>query len=197
MLATKESFIYREEYLKSERAATDLRSEYHKGEIFAMTGASRDHNKIVANVTVSLGNQLKNRDCNNYPNDMKVGVQDGERYLYPDIVVTCGNEEFEDDNADILLNPVVIIEILSPSTEAYDRGLKFSYYQTIESLQEYVLISQSFYRIEVFRKQTDETWTYRSFNEPSEKIELHSINCILNAVDVYFKVMSESSLTKK
>ena len=193
MLANKQSLVSRDKYLRFERVA-DIRSEYHKGQIYAMAGASRNHNRIVTNVSTSLDIQLKSRDCNNYSSDMRISVLNGERYLYPDIVVTCGKEEFEDDNTDILLNPIVIIEVLSPSTEAYDRGLKFMYYQAIESLQEYVLVSQSPHRVEVYHKQADgAAWGYRSFQKIPEKIEIHSISCILDTDDVYFKVVNEST----
>ena len=187
MLANKQSLFSINEYLEFERIA-DMRNEYHKGEIFAMAGASRNHNRIVTNISTSLDIQLKKKDCNNYSSDMRVSIQEGVRYLYPDIVVTCGKEEFEDNNIDTLLNPIVIIEVLSTTTEAYDRGLKFLYYQTIKSLQEYILISQHPHRIEVYNKQVDGDWNYRSFNEIPKKIELKSINCILDTDDVYFKV---------
>ena len=192
MLANKQSLVSQDEYLRFERAA-DIRSEYHKGEVFAMAGASRNHNRIVTNTSTSLDIQLKNRDCNNYSSDMRISVQNGERYLYPDIVVTCGQEKFQDNNTDTLLNPIVILEVLSTTTEAYDRGLKFLYYQTIESLQEYVLISQNPHRIEVYNKQTDGAWGYRSFHVIPEKIEIHSINCTLDTDDVYFKIVNEST----
>lgn len=119
---------------------------------------------------------------------MRISVQNGARYLYPDIVVTCGEEEFEDEKTDTLLNPLVIVEVLSPSTEAYDRGLKFLYYQTIESLQDYVLISQAPRRIEIYHKQTDGVWGYRSFHEVPRKIEIQSIDCVLDTDDVYLKI---------
>ena len=192
MHATKKSLVSQSEYLKLERSA-DYRSEYHEGQILAMAGASRNHNRIVTNASTSIDIQLKNRDCNNYSSDMRIRVQNGDRYLYPDIVVTCGVEKFEDDNTDTLLNPIAIFEVLSKTTEAYDRGLKFLYYQTIESLQEYVLISQNPQRIEVYHKQTDGNWRYHSFHNTPDKIALQSINCILDTNDVYFKVFLEST----
>ena len=192
MHATKKSLVSQSEYLKLERSA-DCRSEYHEGQILAMAGASRNHNRIVTNASTSIDIQLKNRDCNNYSSDMRIRVQNGERYLYPDIVVTCGVEKFEDDNTDTLLNPIAIFEVLSKTTEAYDRGLKFLYYQTIESLQEYVLISQNPQRIEVYNKQTDGNWRYHSFHKTPDKIVLQSINCVLDTNDVYFKVFLEST----
>ena len=192
MRATKKSLVSQSEFLKFERSA-DYRSEYHEGQILAMAGASRNHNRIVTNASTSIDIQLKNRDCNNYSSDMRISVQNGERYLYPDIVVTCGVEKFEDDNTDTLLNPIAIFEVLSKTTEAYDRGIEFLYYQTIESLQEYVLISQNPQRIEVYHRQTDGNWRYHSFHKTPNKIALQSINCILDTDDVYFKVFLEST----
>ena len=191
MLVNSSPAISREEYLRLEHQAT-YKSEYHKGQVFAMAGASRNHNRIVTNVSTSLDIQLKSRNCNNYSNDMRVSIRNGERYLYPDIVVTCGEETFEDTNKDILINPLIIIEVLSPSTEAYDRGAKFLYYQTIESLREYVLVSQYPRRIEIFRKQKDGAWLYRSLNEMPERLELEAIDCMLDSEDIYSKVDMES-----
>ena len=192
MLVDSSLEMSREEYLRLERQA-DYKSEYHKGQVFAMAGASRNHNRIVTNVSTSLDIQLKSRNCNNYSNDMRVSIQKEERYLYPDIVVTCGEEEFEDNNKDILLNPVIIIEILSPTTEAYDRGSKFLYYQTIDSLREYVLISQYPKRLEIYRKQMDGAWLYRPLNQMPAKLDLESIDCILASEDIYSKVDMEST----
>ena len=124
---------------------------------------------------------------------MRVSIGNGESYLYPDIVVTCGEEKFEDNNKDILLNPIIILEILSPSTEAYDRGAKFLYYQTIKSLREYALISQYPRRLEIYCKQTDGAWLYRSLNEMPAKLALESTDCMLASEDIYSKVDMEST----
>ena len=177
-----------QEYLRRERLATE-RSEYRGPDgIVAMSGASRKHNRIVVNVSVSLANQLRDRPCNNYSNDLRVSVRGGERYFYPDVVVTCGKEVFEDTDFDTLVNPVVVIEVLSSSTEAYDRGGKFFDYQTIPSLQEYVLITQSPRRFEVYRRQADGSWLYQSWPFSPPPLVLQSIDCTLSADEVYFKV---------
>ena len=118
---------------------------------------------------------------------MRVSILGGRRYVYPDIVVTCGQELFEDNIRDTLTNPIVIIEILSESTEAYDRGEKFMYYQTIESLQEYVIVSQKTCCFELFRRRHDGAWLYRAFREGETTVELESIGCRLDAEQVYFK----------
>ena len=192
MLTQTTSFLSRQEYLEQERSA-ELRCEYHDGQIFAMAGASRNHNRIVTNISSSLNIQLKSRPCNNYSNDMRIGIQGGKRYVYPDIIVTCGREEFEDESQDTLLNPIVIIEVLSATTEAYDRGTKFLYYQTIASLQEYVLVSQEKKCFEIYRKQNDGSWLYRALQSPPIELELQSIACMLTAAEVYAKVGEENA----
>ncbi len=146
-----------EGYLAMERAS-DIRHEYMDGEIFAMTGASRKHNLINGNVFASLHSQLKNRPCEIYSNDMRVKMDEAGRYVYPDIVVACDTPRFEDEQLDTLLNPTLIIEVLSDSTEAYDRGGKFAAYRHLESLQEYVLIVQHEARIEHYVRQAQESW---------------------------------------
>lgn len=178
------------EYLRRERLA-ELRSEYHGGEIVAMSGTTRTHSRIVTNLVRSLDNQLLERPCNTYSNDMRVSVRGGERYYYPDIVVTCGQEVFEDGEQDTLVNPVVIMEVLSPSTERFDRGKKFHDYQTIPSLREYVLVSQSPRRLEVYRKQADGTWLYQSSPFSPPPLVLQSIDCTLSPDEVYHKVEEE------
>lgn len=181
------SRVSRAEYLRRERLAA-FKSEYHDGEIVAMAGASRFHNRIARNITISLGNQLRGGPCQNYVGDMRVSVRGGKSYYYPDIVVTCGKDEFEDNQFDTLVNPVVIIEILSTSTEGYDRGRKFLDYQTIPSLREYVLITQSPRRFEIFRRRDDGTWLYQSWAFAPPPLVLESIGCTLTADDVYHKV---------
>jgi Uma2 family endonuclease len=188
--AASHPLISREDYLRLERLAS-FRHEYHRGQIVAMSGASRVHNRIVTNLASSLDIQLRDRPCNNYSNDMRVSVRGGESYLYPDIVVTCGQESFEDDQFDTLVNPVVVIEVLSPSTEANDRGFKFLAYQTILSLREYVLITPSPRRFEIYRRQPDGSWLYQSWAFSPPPLVLQSIDCTLTPDEVYFKVEGE------
>jgi Uma2 family endonuclease len=129
-----------EEYLARERQV-DTKSEFYDGELFAKAGASRSHNLIVGNVTGELRAQLRGRPCEVYPADMRVKVSETGLYAYPDVVVVCGEPRFEDEHLDTLLNPTVIVDVLSPSTEAYDRGEKFAQYRKLASLREYVLIA--------------------------------------------------------
>jgi Uma2 family endonuclease len=175
------------EYLSLERQA-EFKSEYFAGEVFAMAGASQRHNLIAANIIRILGAQLLERDCNVYPSDMRVKIPKINKYTYPDVVVACAEEQFEDENNDVLLNPVVIFEVLSDSTEAYDRGKKFEHYQSLESLREYVLISQDPYRVERYVRQDDRTWTYTEFHSADEVATLPTISCTLPLTDVYAKV---------
>jgi Uma2 family endonuclease len=142
------------EYLAIERRA-ESRSEFYNGEMFALAAASRRHNMEVTNLVIALGTQLRYRPCNVYSNDMRVRVANTGLFTYPDVVVTCGEEEFADDEQDTLLNPLVNFEVLSDSTEAYDRGKTFEHYQSIESLSTYVLVAQDAPRIERYVRQDD------------------------------------------
>ena len=155
--------------------------------MFALAGAKRNHNLIVHNINGGLWNQLRDRPCEVYSNDMRVRVQSTGLYTYPDVVVVCGEPQFEDEVTDTLLNPVLIIEVLSESTEGYDRGKKFEHYRHIPSLQEYVLISQDRCKIEKFLKQKE--WTLFEESSLESAMELPSIQCSLKLSEVYDKVV--------
>lgn len=188
MASQPKGFLTPEEYLAIERKA-DFKSEYYNGEMFAMAGASREHKLIVSSLIRLLGNQLLERDCNVYPSDMRIKIIKTGKYTYPDVAVVCGKELFEDDHKDTLLNPAIIIEVLSDSTEAYDRGKKFENYQHVDSLREYILVSQEPYRIEQYVRQSDRTWTYHEFHAADESVCLTTINCELLLNDVYAKIV--------
>jgi Uma2 family endonuclease len=175
------------EYLAFERAS-DTKHEFYHGEIFAIVGASENHITIVANVVAHLHPQLRQRPCKIYPSAMKVKVPTVSGYAYPDVVVVCGERIFADDQRDILVNPTVIVEVLSPSTEQYDRGKKFQYYRTLASLHEYVLISQEQARIEHYVRQAGGQWTLSDHVGLEAVLELPSIGCRLALADVYEKV---------
>ncbi|MBC7870972.1 MAG: Uma2 family endonuclease [Chitinophagaceae bacterium] len=175
-----------EEYLSFERASEE-KHEYLAGEIYLMTGASRKHNIIGVNVTTILNIQLRGRHCEAYANDMRVRVS-VKNYTYPDFTVVCGTPEFEDAEVDTLLNPTVIIEVLSPSTEQYDRSKKFQNYRTLNSLQEYVLIAQDTPRIERYLRQENGQWLFSDTTLLEAAIELSSIGCSLPLAEVYDKV---------
>lgn len=187
MTRDPKTLLTEEEYLAIERRA-EFRSEFFEGEMFAMAGASRKHNRIVSNLVITLGNQLRERPCNVYSNDMRVKIPATGLYTYPDVVVTCGEEEFADEEYDILLNPLVVIEVLSDSTEAYDRGKKFEHYQSVESLSTYVLVSQNAVRVEKYARRERCAWLYTEAHEDGAVVEIEAIRCDLELEDVYAKV---------
>ena len=178
-----------EEYLERERQA-DYKSEYFAGGIFAMAGATRTHNLISSNVSASLTTQLRDRPCEVYANDMRVQADGARQYSYPDVVVVCGEAQFRDGREDTLSNPVVIVEVLSPSTEASDRGEKFMRYRQIPSLTDYVLLSQNARHVEHFAKQPDGSWRMTEA-KGDDTILLSSIGCVLPLADAYNKVTPE------
>lgn len=175
------------EYLALERQA-EFKSEYYHGHVFAMAGGSRQHNLITVNVSSSLHAQLRQRPCTVYSSDQRVKVEATGLYTYPDISVVCGEARFEDEHLDTLLNPTVIVEVLSSSTEGYDRNEKYAHYRKIESLAEYVLISQVRHHVEHYLRQGDGSWRLSETEELSGSIELPSIECDLALGDVYEKV---------
>ncbi|MCA1568000.1 MAG: Uma2 family endonuclease [Acidobacteria bacterium] len=187
MSSQRKTLMTPEEYLAAERKA-ETRSEYFGGEVFAMVGASKRHNLIAANIIRVLGNQLLERACNVYPSDMRVKVSATGKYTYPDVVVACEPELFDDAENDTLLNPVVIIEVLSASTEAYDRGKKFEQYQQIASLTEYILVAQEPCRIEQYVRQSDKEWRYSEYHDAGDVIKISVIGCEIALKDAYAKV---------
>jgi Uma2 family endonuclease len=188
MSSQPKTLLTPEEYLAVERKS-EIKHEYYAGEIFAMVGASRRHNIIAANIIRVLGNQLLERPCNVYPSDMRVKVSATGKYTYPDVAVACDEELFDDAEKDTLLNPVVIIEVLSESTEAYDRGKKFEHYQHIESLTEYLLVAQEPYRVEQYvRQSNNREWRYSEYHDAGDVVKLSVIGCELALKDVYAKV---------
>jgi Uma2 family endonuclease len=176
-----------EEYLALERKA-EFKSEYMDGVVYAFAGASKRHNLIVANTIIALGGQLKGRPCNVYPSDLKVRVPDFKRFFYPDVSIVCGDDEFVDDERDVLLNPTLIVEVTSDTTAAFDRGKKFLSYQQIGSLQEYLLISQDEVLVEGYKRQGNDRWLYTKVTGPEGRLTLSSIECELALKDVYDKV---------
>jgi Uma2 family endonuclease len=182
------TLLTEEAYLAIERRA-EFRSEYRGGEMFAMVGASRRHNRIVTNLVTALDIQLRTRACNGYSSNMRVRVTSTGLFIYTDVVLTCGNEAFADDEQDTLLNPLVIFEVLSDSTEAYDRGQKFEHYQNIDSLSAYVLVAQDAPRIERYvRQEGGRAWIYTEAHEANAMFKIEAIACELKLEDVYAKV---------
>lgn len=181
------------EYLEFERAALE-KHEYFDGEIFDMSGASLKHVTISSNINASLHFQLKKRPCKSYQSDLRVHIPATGLFTYPDIIVVCGKPQLLNDAyPDTLLNPLVIVEVLSPSTADYDKGAKFDHYRTIESLKEYILVWQDKKRIAHYTKQFDESWILRDFIGEEAEIILSSIECSLTMDDIYDKVDFEES----
>lgn len=179
-----------EEYLAQERRA-EFKSEYFRGETFAMVGATREHNLITANLLRESGNQLRDRPCELYPSDMRVKVSRTDLYTYPDVTIVCGQPQFEDNESDTLLNPTVLFEVLSKSNEAYDRGAKAANYRKIPSLREYVVIAQGRPQVERFARQPDGSWLLREAGELTESITLESVSVVLPLAEIYRQVTFE------
>lgn len=187
MIPKKKTFITPEEYLEIERKAA-FKSEYFNGEMFALAGAKVNHILINSNLNRELGNKLKDKPCKVFSNDLRVKISATGLYTYPDLVIACGETKLEDEEMDTLLNPTLIIEILSESTESYDRGKKFEHYRTLESIKEYVLVSQEKPKVEQFLKQPDGKWLYSEVNGLDSIVQFSSILCEINLNEIYHKV---------
>jgi Uma2 family endonuclease len=188
MSSVPKQYITPEEYLYRERKA-EFRSEFFRGEMFAMAGASANHNLIVLNAGSLLREQLKKKPCRVYPSDLKLRIEATGLFTYPDLSVVCGEPQLESDAGDVLLNPVVLVEVLSDSTEAYDRGKKFEHYRTIPSLKHYVLIAQDRHSIDCFTRSADGSWNLTSCQGLEGKIALEAIESELLGSEVYDKVV--------
>ena len=186
MVAVEKRVWTPEEYLAYERASQE-RHELINGEIRLMSSASEEYVTIVINTASSLHSQLRKRPCKTYASDLRVKLKGNASYSYPDVIVVCGERILEDDKFDTLLNPTVIFEVLSPSTEVYDRGRKFEFYRALESLQEYVLIAQDRPHVEHYRRADDE-WILQDFDSLESTLTLASIECALTLADIYEKV---------
>lgn len=176
-----------QEYLELERKS-ETKHEYLEGRMIEMAGASEEHNMIVSNVIITLGSQLRGRSGRAYPSDMRVRIPATGLYTYPDVSVVSDKPLLDDHERDILLNPAILIEVLSDSTENYDRGKKFQHYHTIESLSEYVLIAQDSHHIEHYIRQSNGQWLLLEATKLGETIHLPTIECDLPLADVYDKV---------
>lgn len=176
-----------QEYLEFERAS-QAKHEFFRGDVYAMSGASRAHNLICSNLVRGLHQQFDNRSCEVYSSDMRVKVDQTGLYTYPDVVVCCGDIKFEDGVSDTLLNPQLIVEVLSESTETYDRSTKFRHYQKLEPLKEYVIVSQKDPFVEVYKLVNDQKWTYKTASSLQEEIEFESIGCCLKMSEIYDRV---------
>jgi Uma2 family endonuclease len=180
------SKLTEEQYLAIERAA-EFRSEFVDGEMFAMAGGLNRHGLIQGNLFGELYVALRGGACRPFGSDSRVRVS-SQAYVYPDITVVCGRQRTGDEDDDILVNPVSIFEVLSPSTEKYDRGLKFHLYRSIDSLKDYVLLDQEQVRVEQFTRRPDGTWTFRDYQRPDEELKIDSIGVAIPLLRIYDQV---------
>ena len=175
-----------QEYLALERRA-EVKSEFYDGEIFAMAGATREHNLIVTNLTRELSQHLKDKPCEVYPNEMRTRIPNGP-YVYPDVAVVCSEPQFEDEGLDTLTNPLVVVEVLSDSTPDFDRGTKFRYCRRIESLREYIVVDQAEALVERYSRGSGDVWQLEESNGLSAVMTVESLGCRLALADIYAKV---------
>ncbi len=175
--------ITEEEYLRLDRSA-EYKSEFVDGEMFAMSGGSARHSKVGMNWGAELTFKLRGRACSVFSSDARVRTVRGN-YVYPDISVVCGPALLHGDTDDLITNPILVVEVLSPSTSAFDRGRKFEIYREIASLQEYVLSHLTTPHVEVFTRQADQSWIFREYREIESSVTLTSIGCTLALSDVY------------
>lgn len=177
------SYLSADEYLAIERSS-EVRSEYIDGEMVAMSGGSWEHSLIIGNTLAELKQQLRGGPCKVHASDLRVQAPDGLR-TYPDVVVVCGAPAFADEHRDMVTNPKLIIEVLSPTTESYDRGRKFESYRTIPALEEYVLVSQERAHVEKFLRQPEGAWLLVEVTGLQEAISLSSVGCRLSLEALY------------
>ncbi len=188
--APKYNYVSPEDYLKRERASQE-KHEYYKGEVFAMSGASREHNDIFRNVFGTLYIKLKGKPCKPYGSDFRIHIPENTLYTYPDISIICDEPKTTDQEDDTVTNPSVIIEILSKSTCDHDRGGKFNLYRAIPTLKEYILIDSTKISVELFRKQDSSHWLLSEFKQLHEEFVIETIDLTLTLKDVYEDVKIE------
>ncbi|MGD9973076.1 MAG: Uma2 family endonuclease [Desulfatirhabdiaceae bacterium] len=179
--------LTREDYLEME-AAAEYKSEYYGGEVFAMTGGTIHHSQIIANLIRRVGETLDETDCRLFESNMKLEVASENAFMYPDVMVVCGPVVPAGNTTHAITNPMVIIEVLSPSTESFDRGKKFTYYQTVKSLREYILVSQEEPQVETFFRQDASHWLYTVAKGLDAVIPIQSLERELKLSDIYLKV---------
>lgn len=185
--ALKYNFLSPEAYLAAERKAVE-KSELHEGLLIKMTGASVKHNQVVRNLIVTIGSYLKGKSSEVFPGNLRVHIPKNNSFTYPDLTIVCGQHELLDNQFDNLLNPSVIIEVLGPSTEHYDRGSKFFIYQQIPSLKEYILVNSSLSMVQVISKKEDGLWKFDTITDPASSFFIQTISLEITLADVYDKV---------
>lgn len=195
MTAQPIQYITEEEYLQRERMSTS-KHEYYNGRIYAMAGASEDHNLIAMNIAAILRARVRGTTCRAYPSDMRVKVLQTGLNTYPDFTIVCGTPQFVNlEKRDTLTNPTIIIKILSPSTESYDRGEKFQHYRTIDTLQEYILVAQNKHRIERFVRHDSNEWVLSDIAGIEASLPLSVLQAHIPLAEIYEQVPIRSDIT--
>lgn len=180
----KFNYISTEEYLAEERAALE-KHEYYKGEVFAMSGASLEHNIISRNMMVFVGGKLKGKACQPFGSNLRIHIPPNTLFTYPDLTIFCDKPVLTDNSFDTALNPVVIIEILSPSTRNYDMGIKFMLYRDIETLKEYILIDSEAVYVQKHLRQPDNSWVLTEIKQIQEALHIHTIELSIPLTEIY------------
>ena len=180
------------DYLELERSSKE-KHELFQGKIIAMAGASISHNRIVSNAIGNLNNFLKGKGCEVFPSDLRVHIPTSESFTYPDVTIICGKPEMVDDKQDTIKNPTIIIEVMSPSTEQYDRGTKFFYYMQIPTLHEYMLIDSTKVFAQTIRKQTDDSWKFDELKNENDQLTFTSIAHQILLKEIYENVVFAGS----
>jgi Uma2 family endonuclease len=187
MSARPHTRLTEEQYLAIERAA-EFKSEYYDGHMYAVSGGSASHAQIIGNLTRELGNALRQKPCGVMLNDLRVRVPPARFYTYPDVAVVCGPMQFADDQKDTLLNPTLLIEVLSTSTESHDRAFKFDRYAEIESLREVALVSQFTPRVEIFRRQQSNQWLFSVVTGVESVCGFESVGATIPLLEIYHRI---------
>jgi Uma2 family endonuclease len=181
MSANPQDYHTPQEYFEREKTS-NIRHEYINGEIVAMAGGTKNHDRICGNVFASFHQQTRRKTCETFTGNIAVRVN-ASNFFYPDVSMACGESLFDKNN--LLLNPILIIEVLSPSTEKFDRGAKFDGYRGMSSLNDYLIISQDKVSVQHFQRESNEFWKFRDYRQLTDVIILSSVNCTLALVDVY------------
>ena len=183
----KKLYYSKEEYLEME-AAADYKSEYYQGEIFAMSGGSPKHSRICVNLNWANREATRNKkDCGGFESNMKLEIAEADAYVYPDLMVVCGDVKLAENTTDVITNPVLIIEVLSPGTESFDRGKKFEFYRTVKSLKEYILVSQDKPKIETYFRKDRNSWEYTVIAGIEKTVVFRSLEYEVKLEEIYYK----------
>lgn len=190
MAVARKKLLTPQEYLAMEEQS-EIRHEFVNGEIYAMAGATANHNQITGNVYMELRQRLRSKPCRVFIADMRLRIKEPNVYVYPDVMIICGKVEFEAGRRDVAINPIVIIEVLSDATEKYDRTKKFAYYRQIRSLQEYVMIDQSRVYVECFRRSQSHFWVLETYEALNTTLHLQSVEVEIPLQAIYEQVELE------